>query len=867
MTQVKGSYTPQLTACTHTGDTNFSRGDTDVLPRISGGDLLANTKYLIVARGVLGGDHTNTVFTLRVTTADDSLIAAKSEQKIEPFGTTRSYPYFFVHEFDTDGTPADIDMEMATADGAQIVSVDQCSLRTIDLDDLGASNWTSTIHADASGEYPTTQADEWTIPGSTLGTDEWLILACQRTQIGATNRNYRVEAFAAEDTSTSAAVARDGNEGEDNTELRLSGFQIRHKASSGTPNFSIQTWELDTNTNALDRGGYGIAIKFSAFEDIEWDYEAGTTVIDSTERTMATITYSPTTTADHLLFGQITMNDLGFGGEQHLHIEDDTVEMRVGDQPIGYGVKYDPNTSQPVLNLFHQDNILSSDTSTYDLRGATNNANDDLAEHRWLIIWSLELAAGAQVIAVGTLAQTDSPVTASPEKIATIGTLPSTDSLLTVDPGRAFSVGVLSGFDSLLTVQPRKVVSLGTLAESESLIPVGVSIFRNIGTLAELETLLAIQARKIANIGTFSEIDSLLAIQARKIANIGTFAEIETLLTIEVVQPGGQEIAVTTLAGVDSLIAIQARKIVNIGTLAELESLLAVTGLKTVDIGTLAELESLLAIQTLKIAIIGTLGEADSLLSIQARKIATIGTLTEIDTLIAIAAVIGGDQTIPVGVLTELDLLLNISGIKTALIGTLSEAETLLTVQARKIANIGILGELDSLIAADPVKPIITPVGSLSQSDLLRPITGIKGVPVGTMAELDALLAIAADKPIITAVGTLDEIETLLALTGAKIVTMGTLAELETLLAISGLKTADVGTMIELESLLSIAAVKPIITPVGTLAETEVLVAIAVILGTPVLFVMAVDSIGKRSIVSAIEYDPNQTATVEGEIV
>ncbi len=393
MTQVKGFYTPQLAVCT-TNSTTFNRGDDPFLPRISGGDLLANTKYLIVARGVLVGDNTNILFSLRVNANETGgLIAAKSEQVIEPFGTTRSYPYFFVHEFDTDGTPGDIDMEMKTGNSSNTASVDQCSLKAVDLVDLGASNWTSTISADDSGEYPTTQADEWTIPGSSLGTDEHLILAYQRTGIGATNREYRVQAFAAADTSTSAVRASDQNEGEDGNELRISGFQLRHKASSGTPNFSIQTWELDTNTNALDRGGYGIAIKFSAFEKIEWDYEAGTTVIDSTERTMATITYSPTTTADHILFGSITMT-VANGGEQHLHIEDDTVEMRVGDQPITYGVKYDPSTSIPVLNLFHQDNILSSDTSTYDLRGATNDADDDLAEHRWLIIWSLELSAG-----------------------------------------------------------------------------------------------------------------------------------------------------------------------------------------------------------------------------------------------------------------------------------------------------------------------------------------------------------------------------------------------------------------------------------------------------------------------------------------
>ena len=362
---------------------------------IAGASLVATTKYLIVARAHFGGSNNNEVFEIRVSTADDATIASKSSRLTEPTvtATNRLKPYFFVHSFTTDSSPADVLLEMQAPD-TFTARADQLNLFLLDLTDLGASNYFETISADDSGEYPTTQATEFSIAGSNLGTDEWLILAYQRTGIGSSTRNYRVEAHAAADTSTSAVRSKDEMEGQDVTELDMSGFALRHKASSGTPDFEIQTWEEHVAANALDRGGYAIALKTSAFADFQAEYTAASTLLDATERTMQTITsYSPVTTADHLLFGSWDMPDTDETPRHSIHIEDDDVEMRVGD--IGQNPVFtNEGTATPIHYIFHLDNILSSDTSTYTLRGSSANASSANVEHRWLIMLSLELVAG-----------------------------------------------------------------------------------------------------------------------------------------------------------------------------------------------------------------------------------------------------------------------------------------------------------------------------------------------------------------------------------------------------------------------------------------------------------------------------------------
>ncbi|KKL27318.1 hypothetical protein LCGC14_2386340, partial [marine sediment metagenome] len=208
------------------------------------------------------------------------------------------------------------------------------------------------------------------------------------------------------------------------------------------------------------------------------------------------------------------------------------------------------------------------------------------------------------------------------------------------------------------------------------------------------------------------------------VVSVGTLVETDTLIVIAVVQEGGQEIAVTTLAELEALIAIQAIKVVPIGTLAEIDALVSAGVSIFETIGTLAEIDSLIAAGVSLFETIGTLAEIEALLAIQARKVANIGTLGEIESLIPVGVSIF--RTI--GTMAEVEVLLAIQARKIANIGTLGEADSLLAIQARKVANIGTLGEADSLIV------------------IVVEQAGGQDIAVTTLAEIEALLAIQARK-------------------------------------------------------------------------------------------------------------------------
>ncbi len=358
-------------------------------------DLAATNKYLIVCRLAQAHDQSNDLGCVRIRTDDDAAIEAHSEQILE--GTTggftnRGQLYFFARSFTTSATPTDVLLEARVNTAGDTTQSDQITFFVLDLTDLGSANYFETIHADDTTEYPTTLADIFTIAGSDLGTDEWAVLGYLRTSIGGISSLFTVQVLAANDTSTSAVRTFHEVETEDSAEEAIVGFALRHKASSGTPNFQVQAKEEGPGNNHQNGGGYAIALKTAAFADFDHDYESGATTIDTTERTFATVTsYSPTTTADHLIFGMWNQVLVTATRETQIHIEDDGTEMRTGDQPLVQIMNTDVrNRAQSMM--FHMDNILSSDTSTYTLRGATTTDTDETVEHRWLMILSLEEA-------------------------------------------------------------------------------------------------------------------------------------------------------------------------------------------------------------------------------------------------------------------------------------------------------------------------------------------------------------------------------------------------------------------------------------------------------------------------------------------
>lgn len=370
------------------------------LRTIPAAELLANTKYLIIVDDVFNGSVNNKNFDMRVSTADDTTIATLSESIVRPkssgFNPITGAPYFFVRSFTTSATPTDVLLQFRTLDTAVSVQADQMTFGVIDLTDFGSGNFFETLHADDASEYSTTQTTEFSIAGASLGTDEWAVLGYQRTGVNSTGRNFRVEVLSALDTSTNAVVLTDEQEGANNFEKKMTGFAVRHKASSGTPDFEVQSWKEGSQVTAENNGGYAIALKTSALRNFVWAYTAAAVDVDTPEATFQTITsYSPDADADHLFFG--SWNTINVAGDDTtMHIEDDGAEMRVGDEETFTRLNKDA-TNDPTSILCHLDNILASDTSTYTLRGKARIDSTMQLEHRWLLILSLEKAAGAAV--------------------------------------------------------------------------------------------------------------------------------------------------------------------------------------------------------------------------------------------------------------------------------------------------------------------------------------------------------------------------------------------------------------------------------------------------------------------------------------
>jgi hypothetical protein len=487
-----------------------------------------------------------------------------------------------------------------------------------------------------------------------------------------------------------------------------------------------------------------------------------------------------------------------------------------------------------------------------------------------------------QVIAVGTITESDSLIVAQPEKpiITTVGVVSEADALVTAEASKPVitSVGTLGESDSLITSEAIKpiVAPVGILGEADSLIAVELiqPIVQSVGVLSTIETLIDISFGKTVDIGVLTEFDILLNVQALKpiISAVGVLTGADSLVAIQGVKPIVASVGIMTET--DLPITVEADKpiLVSVGTVAQVETLLSLFALKTVNVDTLVETDMLIAVPLIgqQVVDVEVLVTIDSLVAIQALKpiITGVGVLAEDGSLIGIEA----DKPLvtPVGILAELDTLLAIGGLKAVSVGTLAEVASLISVGVQfggdQVIPVAVLAQTDTLLAIQALKPLIQAVGVLTELDSLLDIDMVRGVPVGTLDELNVLLEVEGLKPIVRTVGAVTETDVLIQILGAKGVGIETLVEIDSLLGVDGTKAALVTPLAEIESLLDIAAVKPTILSVGLITETDVLVTIASILGELVVLYMKVPSTGKRTNVSSGEYDAEQEATVEGRV-
>jgi hypothetical protein len=370
---------------------------------ILGSSLAANTKYLIIARGLFRCNSVTPRVGVRVQTDDDSTIASKSEASVEMELTAAGdyKSYFFAHSFTTDASPADVEIQVATTDTDWAVTVDQTSLLLIDLDDLGTegTEYHEDIQADpgdgSGGNEYSTSADTTvlaSLAAADLGTtEEWLVLGYARTHVGSTGRWFNITADGADDAASASTLNEAQEEGEDAAEMRVTGIVARHKAVTSNVAFTVYGQEEAANGNMWDGGAYLIALKASLFDDFEHDYTAAAATI-SAETTIATVgPYTPTTSGNHLIVGRMHKGtaDADF---MQLHLEDGTTPTRTGDDTPTHDQNWD--TAKDLEPAYTLERISISAAKTYNLR-ANVTGTSYTAEDRWLLVLNLNKVAGS----------------------------------------------------------------------------------------------------------------------------------------------------------------------------------------------------------------------------------------------------------------------------------------------------------------------------------------------------------------------------------------------------------------------------------------------------------------------------------------
>ena len=155
MAELTHFYVEDNTKTSHSGADVYQNG-----VQIDGGDLTADNKYLIVARCLGFNTSPTTLGNIRVSTADDTSIATKSEQSVEyqQTGSDDGLSYLFVHSFMTDSLPSNVTLQWVPNSGGGPHQIDQQSLFLLDLDAIMPLD--SVENADASDEL-VDLGDDW----------------------------------------------------------------------------------------------------------------------------------------------------------------------------------------------------------------------------------------------------------------------------------------------------------------------------------------------------------------------------------------------------------------------------------------------------------------------------------------------------------------------------------------------------------------------------------------------------------------------------------------------------------------------------------------------------------------------------------
>ncbi len=399
MAEITHFYDEDNTGGSTTG-TNVSTGATPV--QIDGSSLSASTKYLVIARGLVGGDNaTDKVYvSVRYSSSNDQLdnhggMGSAFTYEMENTGAANK-SWGFVSSFTTasDHDSADNLYVSVYVESGGTAYHDQFSLFVMELDEIGTEgvHYHEDFSPDDSSEYSDSGETVLArILGTTLGTsEEWLILACARTGIGSTGRYHRLTLRTNWFGNNESAVDEQREEGEDTAEFRGSFLVGYHKATVTTYHATLYGEEEAANANATDEGGYIVAIPASYFADLEVEFTAGSLLYNATETTIESLgPYTPTVNGNHLVIGSSGLDISGTKSKSWM--EDGTTETRTGDSTPTHDQDWDATKDREKQITFQR--ISISAQKTYNLK-AQGSASGTSASYRWVIVWNLNESGG-----------------------------------------------------------------------------------------------------------------------------------------------------------------------------------------------------------------------------------------------------------------------------------------------------------------------------------------------------------------------------------------------------------------------------------------------------------------------------------------
>lgn len=379
----------QTTEQTHTTDTNWTAVTGASLSGFTVGD-----QYLILVNALAGGSVTNNRFGFRVVHGSTEF---PSSYKFQEPSQADKHNYFWWTVWSAVSGES-VAMEFMTNVSANTVSVDEIRIIAINLDaDLTENtDWHFTSDASGPTAHTTTYADRAALtftPGS--AGDDWLILSRTEIIINTVLRDWNVQLL--EDGANTVRAWQ--VEGEHSDENLIQGFvHVAEGLSAASHTFKVQTRDDTSGTqNDYDTSAV-FALNLNKFESHVVTFNSGTynhTTANTYEELATTGNYAPTTTGDHVVFGD-THFDGGAGADAATRLQfDGTSNPTAWENYLRQFPNYDA-TDQGNLPLVVVQSV-SSAGDTIDLDGRTWSTSFTWAD-RTIVAFSAELATAAALV-------------------------------------------------------------------------------------------------------------------------------------------------------------------------------------------------------------------------------------------------------------------------------------------------------------------------------------------------------------------------------------------------------------------------------------------------------------------------------------